>query len=295
MIINTKNLKSLQAGYQAAFNGAFEGTPTDFQKVAMVVPSTTSKEIYGWLGQFPKFREWIGEREIQNMSASDYTLVNRHFENTISVNRDEIEDDVYGIYTPLFQDMGRSGAELPDDLVFEALAGGFTGKCFDGKAFFATDHKVGKNTVSNMGTAKLSVDAYAAARAGMMAIKGDKGKPLGVLPNLLVVPPALEGEARKILMADQIDGTTNIWKGTAELLVSTKLAAAPTAWFLLDTRRAVKPLIYQDRKKVQFISKVRPEDPNVFDRNEYVYGADGRGTAGYGFWQMAFGSDGSAS
>jgi phage major head subunit gpT-like protein len=61
-------------------------------------------------------------------------------------------------------------------------------------------------------------------------------------------------------------------------------------WFLLDTRRALKPLIYQERKKASFVAKDDPSDDRAFMRNEYVYGVDSRGNVGFGFWQMAFGS-----
>lgn len=66
---------------------------------------------------------------------------------------------------------------------------------------------------------------YAAARAAMMAFKGDQGRPLGVRPTLLVVPPSLEGAARDIIVADTLDGGgTNPWKGSAELVVTPWLA-----------------------------------------------------------------------
>lgn len=74
--------------------------------------------------------------------------------------------------------------------------------------------------------ATLNATNYAAARTAMMAFKGPDGKPLGIQPNLLVVPPALEATAREILHADFILGDatvggskTNIWKGSADLLV----------------------------------------------------------------------------
>jgi len=38
------------------------------------------------------------------------------------------------------------------------------------------------------------------------------------------------------------------------------------------------------------VAKDKPTDDNVFDRNEYVYGVDGRYNVGYGFWQFAWGS-----
>lgn len=71
----------------------------------------------------------------------------------------------------------------------------------------------------------LNAANYAIARAGLMAMKGDGGKPLGLVPDLLVVPPALESAARQILNSEYgTGGITNEWKGTAELLVTPWLA-----------------------------------------------------------------------
>lgn len=62
------------------------------------------------------------------------------------------------------------------------------------------------------------------------------------------------------------------------------------AWFLLDTSRSLKPLIFQERKKPEFVSLTEATSPNVFMAGEYVYGVDLRGAAGFGFPQLAFGS-----
>lgn len=125
-----------------------------------------------------------------------------------------------------------------------------------------------------------------------MSIKGDKGKSLKLVPDLLVVPPALEEVGRLILEADQIEGTTNVLKGTAKLHVEPMLAEHPAYWFLLCTNRFLKPFIYQLRKKIKFVSLTKDTDENVFMLDKFLYGADGRSNAGYGFWQMAYGSTG---
>lgn len=71
----------------------------------------------------------------------------------------------------------------------------------------------------------LNAANYAIARAGLMAMKGDGGKPLGLMPDLLVVPPSLESAGRQILNSEYgTGGVTNEWKGTAELLVTSWLA-----------------------------------------------------------------------
>lgn len=61
-------------------------------------------------------------------------------------------------------------------------------------------------------------------------------------------------------------------------------------WFLLDTTRVIKPLIYQQRMAPQFVALDKVDDDSVFMRRKYTYGVDGRWAAGYGLWQLAFGS-----
>lgn len=297
MIVNQANLNGLNVSYSAVFNKAFDGANKDYEKIATTVPSATAENSYKWLGQMPQMREWIGDREIQNIASYGYSIRNRKFEMTQSVPRDDIEDDQYGVYTVMFSNMGEAAGNHPNRLVFEALKAGFKEKCYDGRPFFAQNHpsgEGGKTLVSNMSHEKLSADAYEKARTAMMCLTGDKGKSLNLVPNLLVVSPANEKTARLILKADQINGTTNVLKDTAELLVTTELADKPQSWFLLCTNKFLKPLIFQKRKEIKFVSKNRDTDDNVFMRDEFLWGADGRSNAGYGFWQMAFGSDGIA-
>jgi phage major head subunit gpT-like protein len=76
----------------------------------------------------------------------------------------------------------------------------------------------------------LNATNYAAARTAMMSVSNAEGRPLGITPSLLMVPPSLEAQAREILQAQFIIGDptaggsrTNIWQGTADLLVAPEL------------------------------------------------------------------------
>ncbi len=59
------------------------------------------------------------------------------------------------------------------------------------------------------------------------------------------------------------------------------------AWYLIDDTKVVKPMIWQTRKPIKLTQMFSETDPNVFWRNEYVWGADTRGNAGFGLWQLA--------
>lgn len=296
MIINQSNLHGLTTGFSAAFNKALSEVSPDYRDIATVTSSSTAANDYAWLGQIPDMKEWIGDREVQHISEYGYTIKNKSFERTIGINRDAIEDDQYGIYTPMFSMMGQEAGEHYNDLVFEMLTKGFTEKCYDEKTFFAEDHVSGEKTFSNTSTAALSTESFLAARQAMMSITGDKNKPLKLVPDLLVVSPKNEMVAKKILEASLIDGTTNITQNLAKIKVATELSGDnEDAWFLLCTKKFLKPIILQIRKKIKFDMLTKDTDLNVFLQKEYLYGCDCRDNAGFGFWQMAYGSTGKTS
>jgi len=72
----------------------------------MKVASASRDETYGWLGQFPQLREWIGARHVHSLKAHSFTITNRKFESTVSVKRDDISDDKLGLFKPAFSEMG---------------------------------------------------------------------------------------------------------------------------------------------------------------------------------------------
>lgn len=82
-----------------------------------------------------------------------------------------------------------------------------------------------------------------------------------------------------------VDGTspTNISNITDDSTSTTE----ENAWYLLDCSRALKPIIYQDRKSPTPASITDADAEKVFMKDVYTYGVDARSNVGYGFWQMA--------
>lgn len=299
MKINGAVISALFVSLKTAFAGAFTAGEAEWPGIATEVPSTTKANDYTWLSNFPGMKEWVGKKQIKKLSEYNYVIVNKSYESTIAVKRDDLEDDQLGIYKAQAEGAGYAAKQWPDELVFGAINKGFASKCYDGKAYFATNHPVGKAAVSNKGTKKLSVESYAkalasygAARTAMMSLKDEDGRPLNVRPDTLLVPPALEAIALTLVTADRLeDGKPNPYKGTAKVKVSARLTN-PDAWFLLDTSKPLKPFIYQPRKKPEFVSQTSMENDAVFMEGEFKFGAEARGEAGYGHWQLAYASDG---
>lgn len=299
MLVNKETIGSVFISLKTTFNNAFGAAPTVWEKIAMLVPSSTGQNDYAWLSAFPKMRKWVGDKAVKSLEASKYTIVNDDFEATVEVDRNHIEDDTLGIYAPQAQMAGQSAKQLPDEIVMDLVNGGFTNPCFDGQYFFDTDHVVASASVSNKLTVALSVAtqaaaiaSYGAARTAMRKFKDDEGRPLNITPNVLLVPPALEHIALAIVNNDKLeDGKPNPYKGTAEVVVDARLTS-DTAWFLLDTTKAVKPFIYQQRKAPVFVSQTDMSADDVFSRKKFKFGAEARAAGGYGFWQTALGSTG---
>lgn len=299
MIVNKASIAAVFTTLKTTFNNAFDAAPSQWQETAMLVPSGSSQNDYTWLSLFPRMRKWIGDKVIKTLSAFKYTVVNDDWEATVSVNRNDIEDDNLGIYAPQAQMAGYSAKQLADEIVSDLKNNAFANVCYDGQYFYDSDHSVAGASVSNLGTAALSAatraaaDAsYGAARTAVMSFKDDEGRPLALSPNVLEVPPALETTARNLLEMDKLaDDTPNPYKGTAKVLVNPRLTST-TAWFLHCTSMPVKPFVYQERKAPVFVEQTDPQADDVFNRKTYKFGAEARAAGGYAFWQMSYGSTG---
>ncbi len=224
MIVNAANLSAMFTGFKTSYRLGFDGAATFYAKVAMVIPSQSRDETYGFLNQQSGMREWVGPRVVKNLASSSFSIKNRKFEDTLAVSREDIEDDKYGLLGPFVADMGRAAAQHPDKLTAELLAASFTAACYDGQYFFDTDHPVGD-----------------AANGGVTSV-------------------------------------SNVQAGSGP------------AWFLFDTSRAVKPIIYQQRVPPALTSLTNDGDDNVFMEDEYLYGIRARSNVGFGLWQLAFAS-----
>lgn len=292
MDINRSTLNELYQAFNMSFQRGLRSRQDQqaHLRIATEVPSTTARNVYPWLGQSPHMREWLDERRIKQLKAHKHAIENRRFEGTVEVERDAIEDDEFGVYGPLFEEMGVSAAEWPARTVFELLKQGETALGYDEVPFFSSSHPHDElGAVSNLqagaqpawylfdttrvikpliwqirrrvrmirkddeqrderafmyakylygvdsrGAAgfalwqlayksKATLDAtnLQGALQAMRELTNDQGSDLGVNPNLLVVPPALEYPAKELLMAERnAAGATNTLNGAVEIYVT---------------------------------------------------------------------------
>ena len=220
MLINAAALDLVFKGFQATYTDAYMLAPSHATDVAMTVPSVGRDETYSWIGNMPSMREWVGPRQVQNLKTYTFNIVNRKFEATVEVRREDIADDRLGVFKPFFAEMGQNAKRHPDELVFGLLKNGFAQNCYDGQFFFDTDHPV------------------------------------------------------------EIDGLVTSVANTD--------GGAGTPWFLLDTSRAVRPLIWQERETYEFQQLTESNDEYVFKNDHYLYGLRARVIAVQGAIGVAF-------
>lgn len=308
MIVNPSTNAILFQQVDTKFRQIYADTPTFYEDMASTLPSSTLTNVYAWCGRNSGMREWLGSRFIDNLAARNYSITNKLFEKTIGISVEEVSDDQFGVFNVSLQELAVAAKQWPDVELAAALEAGTSTTCYDGQYFFYDAHPqnvdapsgttfsnhyanvVGGGSVSTA----LTVGNVQAMRAAFWNFKNDAGKPLGIVPDLLVVPPALELKARQICEAQYIApataggiestyGTTdNMLKGALRVQVNPYLTSA-SYWYVMATKRAIKPLVWQLREAPSITAKTADTDSNVFMQHQYLYGARARGAAGYSF------------
>ncbi|MGH7933968.1 MAG: Mu-like prophage major head subunit gpT family protein [Candidatus Binataceae bacterium] len=147
MEITASSLTALFTGFDVIFQRGFEKPPSYYEEIASIVRSASRQTTYPWLGRTTKFREWLGDRVVQALEAHTYTIVNKNFEDTVGIDRNDIEDDSYGVYEPVIEQLGWDTKVHPDSLLFSmvksAVAAPSSVVGYDGQPFFSQNHPVG--------------------------------------------------------------------------------------------------------------------------------------------------------
>lgn len=287
MELTVANIQRVQTGYSAIFRTGWNTPTPKLEGLATAVPSNARTNVFGFLLNLLKLRKWDGPRIIQNLKTGAYLLENEPYELTVGVDRRDIRDDLIGIHNHRFEDMGRAAKLWPDQTLKTALQAGTTNLGFDGVPFFSTAHPLNPagNQSNNFTTTALSAANFATVRAAMASYTGQDGEVLGVQPNVLIVPPQLEDTANTIVTAQYgASGATNVQQGQARVVVVPQLANQATTWYVADDNNAIKGLIWQLREAPIFTAKTSFNDDNVFFENQFLWGINAEGVAGYGPW-----------
>jgi phage major head subunit gpT-like protein len=316
MLITGPELKRLFQKFNFNYLTAFGQRQTYWQKIAMHIPSTTTEEVHTWLAQLPQLRKLIGPAVAEQIAAHNYTLGNEPYGLDAEIPVDRLSDDQYGTFAKVPSLFGDSAAQWPDDRVFALLEAGTTTDCWDGEAFFSGSHpnnydKASAGTYRNYydatvgggGTAyPLTQENVQAGMAFIAALVGESGRPLGLRPKFLGVPPLLE------LTADEITKGPNITRIVQDVAGADNVAAAAPsnmlqgklqtlcldrltdteAWYLICEFGGMLPLIYQDRESPKYQMNQDPMSTRIYKDRQVDHFVRARGGFGFSMPQLCF-------
>ena len=314
---NDLTVGPLTKGLQVIFMQAYNDTLKEGirQRICTTVQSNSDSEDYPFLGSVPQVREFIGDRQFKDLANYNYNIKNKEWENSLGIRRADVENQKFGMINIQVQQLAQEAARYQDQIVMDFIKGasgsGYNAApylCYDGQGFMDTDHPApaGGSAQSNFVTATaagaLSATSLWTGISAMRNYRNDNNVPMNIMPDLLLVEPCLEQTARELLSG--IGATYGINAQASvlgsmgiDVMVSpflyTTTTAANGSWYLLCTKRALKPIIFQEHNPIELQSKEKESD-SAFMRNQYLYGTYVSYNVGAGPWFTIYGSQGAA-
>jgi phage major head subunit gpT-like protein len=297
MIINQAALTQLFTAFKTHFNMGYGGVVSNIEAVITPIPMTTRAIRLVGIKEFSFMREWVGPRQHKNLEAYGFTVEARKYEDTVDVERDDIEDDNYGQYGNMFQALGVGAADLDGRLVAEILEGTHAQLGYDGLALGAATHEMGSTTYDNLSTNVLNRANLKTAANWFGSLKDDAGKKLPISPTHLITcdTGSANDMANELLTSPTlVEGgvmVANDQKGRFQHLKLPHISSA-TWWALACLNRPYRPVLFLPRTKAELTSVNKPEDPQVFELDKYSYGVRRRVNVAPGPWQTIYISTG---
>lgn len=184
---------------------------------------------------------------------------------------------------------------------------------------YANDYTSGGVTVNNqLIGGGLSMTAFATVYLDMTRRKNESGEAWGLKPNTAMTGPILKLAMDTLLQAQfiaspqiaqlgtgsspgpnapMVGATQNSMRAWADSFMWEDLSSGTAigsgsntydqVWYLLDTSGPIKPFAHLMRQAPNFVYRVNPDDPIVFDKHQYVYGSVVRESVAFGFPQTA--------
>ncbi len=301
--------KLLEPGLRKIFFETYDELPEQYAQIYNMNDSTKAVEHDWGMGAFTPWDKRLSQLDTVSYKTLspglERTYKHEAFTQGFMVTREMYDDDFYRQMEKLPKAMARSGrAKIEMDAVTPLLNGFSTdvggvgaSAIYDGKALFANDHplldnvsKVGDNLASG---ALTDVNLKLALQL-MRQTTDEAGGLVQFKATRLIIPPALEDTARRLLHSALLPG--NNYNDTNEYLKSQNLeivvldyisassGGSDTAWFLQDA----------SRHELNFFWRIRPEFKweETFDNFVSKYRGYMRYSYGVSDWRGIIGSTG---
>ena len=293
-----------------------------YKQITTELPCGTAQMTFAWTGLMPKMRAWYGARQPHQDAPQTYTVVPQPWENTYSIDRFTLDDDQYGVHYRLLMDLVRQSKRHPDYQIRDLLeaTGAQSSTAIqlgpDGLSFWNSAHPVNlynatQGTYTNTTLGGQSIGGVTVGGAMgvvsvtsvweyMQTLKGEDGERLGIKPDVLMHPPTLASEVMQLLgstfmappiwggfapITGQVGAADNVMMRFGVRALQNMFLANNQNWYMLDTTKPMKPLIWVVREPVVTVPRMNENDPAVFDTHMFQWGQWARNCPA---WNLSF-------
>jgi hypothetical protein len=211
----------------------------------------------------------------------------------IKIERKLVDDDLYNIINKrprMLALAARRRREKDGASMFNnAFNSGYTGG--DSVSLCNSSHPSnnGGTAQSNTGSLSLSAVNLEATRRLFISIQSDRDNIIDVIPDMLLVPLALEETAFEIINSkgkpDTAMNNSNFHYGKYKTLVWPNYLTSSTAWFFLDSQMMKEFHLWFDRIPVEF------QKDREFDTYNAKYSGYMRYSFGWSDWRAIYGNN----
>lgn len=294
--------KLLEPGLRKIFFETYDEIPEQYSRIYNMETSSKAVE-HDWgmgaFGDWEKRASQFDEVAYTTLSPGlDRRYVHDAFTQGFMVTREMYDDEQYKQLEKLPKAMARSGRAKVEKDAMNPLLNGFDElkPIYDGMPLFSDAHPLldSSKTSSNIITGELNDENLKKALKLMKETLDEAGNLIQMKATKLIIPPALEDTAIRLLKSNQISGTelndTNKFLNSygIEIVVMDYLSAAAggsdTHWFLQDGLR----------HELNFFWRQKPEFKWEEDFDTFIAKYRGYMRYSYGVsdWRGILGSEG---
>jgi phage major head subunit gpT-like protein len=296
-VVSSDFLSGVLTNFRALFAREFNAAQAlqGWQQMAIRMESEGEQNTYEWFGTVPQMQDVSHDVvSLRGLDEYNFSITNKEYQAAIEVSRMALERDRLNLVTPRIQQLAGEAARHPGKLIFDLFED--NPDAYDETAFFANTRTLGDsdnidNLLSGTGTTvtQLQTD-LASARAAMRLFQDDRARPMNLIPNVIVVPPALEQKMWQALNVQQagrqqnapIPATTDgVLNGAGYALITNPYLSETNDWYMLHVGGpAMRPFIWQVEKQPVLESDTNPNDRENILKRKYLYSVYGRYNVG---------------
>lgn len=277
------------------FQVAFKEVPADRELIYSPKKSTKLTETYLEMGDVGEVEEFNGDLEYDDISQGyKSTITQREFAKGMKIQRKFVETDQLDVVESLPKMHGLAARRKMAGDIFSIFNDAFSTAqtTNDTLQLCSSAHTSNQDGISttqaNRGTSALSAVALETARVAMKAFMTNRDNLFEVVPDMIIVPRALEEAAFEIIKSsgkvDTANNNRNFHMGRYKMLVSDWLDDSNN-WFLVDSELMKQMTVWNNVVPLEF-GQANDFDGLVAKYRMYMF--YGVGTRD---WRFVFGSE----